>query len=188
MIKKLFFLLIVIFSYNSLSAQLTKEVEFEKNIFMEGSLRLSFGEKTRLGISPAVNYRISKSLSLGVGVIGEYYSNHDTLNVKYNTGIYGTNIIANFRLGRISEKLNQKTSVYLYFEQEFLNLENKYFTDYNKNGRSWHDATSIGFKVKRKIGIKNKFALSLIMSWNINNSDAAAMIYKNPLIKLGFQF
>ncbi len=163
-------------------------VKPKKKTFMEGSLRLSFGEKVRLGISPTINYQISNSLSVGMGLIAEYYSNHDSSNVRFNTGIFGTNIVANYEVKRISEWLNERTSAYLYFEHELLSLENKYFEESQSNGRSWTNASFLGFKIKRKIGFKERFALSLIVAYNLNNNDVTSMIYNNPQVKLGFQF
>jgi hypothetical protein len=170
------------------SNEFTENTEPEKKVFMEGSLRLSFGDKTRLGIGPTINYSFGKSLYVGAGIIAEYYSNYNTSSEKFNTSIYGNSLVANYEVKGISEKLNRKTSAYICFEQEFLNLENKYFTDSNNDGRSWHDASFVGFKVKRKIGVKNRFALGLIVVWNLNNSNALSKIYQNPQVKLGFQF
>jgi len=172
----------------TLSAQTNKEAEQDKHFFMEGSLRLGFGDKTRLGISPGIHYRLTPSLSIGAGIIAESFQNKTSDQASYHTGIYGSNIIINYKVKRMSQHLNPRTSVFLHFEQEFLNLEDQYFKSTATSGRSWHDATFLGLKVKRKFGKKDRFALSLIAAWNLNNSEAADIIYNNPVIKLGFQF
>lgn len=172
----------------TLSAQTNQDAEKDKRFFMEGSLRLGFGDKTRLGISPGIHYRLTPSLSIGAGIIAESFQNKTSGQTSYHTGIYGSNIIVNYKVNRISQRLNPRTSVYLHFEQEFLNLEDQHFKPTDTQGRSWHDATFLGLKVKRKIGKMDRFALSLIAAWNLNSSEAADIIYNNPVIKLGFQF
>ena len=169
-------------------AQTNQETEKESRFYMEGSLRLAFGDKTRLGISPAINYRLAPSLSVGAGLIAESFQNKTADQSSYHTGIFGSNIIINYKVDRFTRLLNSRTSIYLHFEQEFLNLEDQYFSDSGNSGRSWYNASFLGLKVKRKIGNKNRFAISLIAAWNLNNNGATDIIYNNPVIKLGFQF
>ena len=170
------------------SAQVKNEEPTEKDFYMEGSLRLSFGKQTRIGISPAINYQLTPKLLLGTGIIAEYYSSTTSENSTFSTGIYGVNLIADYKISRLGQILNPRTTLSLHAEQEFLNYETQYFDDEIDNGRSWTNVSLLGLKVKRKIGTKNRFALSLIAVWNLNNNSVANSLYNNPVIKLGFQF
>lgn len=185
MLKKGFLLLI--FMFICMIAK-PRGNDQDTKLFMEGSLRLSFGNKTRIGVGPTVNYPILNNLSVGAGVIAEYYSNVDASGQRFHTGIFGTALVANYRVERVSDWLNQRTAAYLYFEQEFLNVESKYFTDSETQSREWSKGSYLGFKIKRKIGDKDRFALGLIVAWNLHNNDITSTIYSNPQIKLAFQF
>jgi len=170
------------------SAQVKDEAPTGKDFYMEGSLRLSFGHRSRLGISPAINYHLTPKLSLGTGVIAEYYSSTTSDNSPFSTGIYGANLIVNYKLSRFEQVLNARTSLSLHGEQEFLNYDTQYFDNEIDKGRSWTNISLLGLKAKRKIGTKNRFAISLIALWNINNNSVSNSLYNNPVIKLGFQF
>ena len=89
MFKKVLFLIFYIFvSSYYLNAQSTTVNKQDKKIYTESSARLSFGKKTRLGLAPSINYRIGERFSFGIAIIGEYYSNYDSNNIKYNTFIF----------------------------------------------------------------------------------------------------
>lgn len=169
----------------TISLPLAGQTDTNSKFYMEGSLRLAFGDQTRLGISPAVHYSLSPTISIGSGVIVESYTS--TVNdTRSSTWIYGLNILANYNIKRLTGILNERTSLFLHFEQEFLNIENHHFN--TDTGRSWTDASFLGFKIKRKIGTKDRFALSLIAIWNMNQNEITDLLYNNPIIKLGFQF
>lgn len=104
--KKVLFLLLILFGTYSLYAQDEQETPetkgFQKDkLFVGGYFGLTFGDYTLINISPQVGYRFNKFLAAGVGINGQYVSikqrdyNGNALS-KTEQGVVGLNVFGRF--------------------------------------------------------------------------------------------
>ncbi|MBS0000969.1 MAG: hypothetical protein KFF73_18440 [Cyclobacteriaceae bacterium] len=83
-------------------------------MYFGGGFGASFGDITSVYVSPVVGYMITRSLSAGVGITYQYYSDS---RFDYQTNTYGGKLFARQNLSLL------KLPLFLYAEYETLNFE-----------------------------------------------------------------
>ena len=157
--------------------QKNNEPKFTDNLFFGGNLGLVFGSYTAVNISPIVGYRFKPELSLGVGAIYEYYSDKRIKGYEFTTTIYGGKFFA-------QSVLFEK--VILYFENNVLSLEKKYFdydNQYPDDGRFIVNVPWIGGGLYQDFG---KGGVFLMILFNLNKNRNAP--YPDYEFRIGVNF
>jgi hypothetical protein len=98
-------------------------------IYYGGTVTVSFGNTSRLGIFPMVGYKLTPKISGGAELGYEYVSYGN----NQNTHNYGGSIFGRFRVGRN-----------LYATAEYQNLNYEIFTTPNSSKREWVPAMLLG--------------------------------------------
>lgn len=116
--KKLLVILLCLTSINLALAQVTigeseKPSAFDR-MYFGGGLGATFGDITSVWVSPLVGYMITNSLSAGIGITYQYYSDS---RFDYQTNSYGGRLFARQNLSFI------KLPLFLYAEYETMNFE-----------------------------------------------------------------
>jgi hypothetical protein len=116
--KKIVAIMMFLMCFNMVKAQVEIQ-EGEKpsvfdRIYFGGGFGASFGTITSVYVSPVVGYMITRSLSAGVGITYQYYSDS---RFDYQTNTYGGKLFARQNLSFL------KLPLFLYTEYETLNFE-----------------------------------------------------------------
>ena len=191
--KKLYILCIllcgILLSQNSLlQAQKDEEVTWRDRLFFGGNISLSVGTITAIQINPLVGYRITPRWSAGLGLDYEYYKSSGsyfgtTRTGAYSTSIYGANLFTNYVF--LKNFPTDGISLLVQTEYEALNLETKYFQDYNSSGRFWLHSFLAGGGIRQRLGRRSSF--NLLVMWNFSETQYSPY-YGNPILKFNFIF
>lgn len=170
-----FLLMLGIFSTSNVRAQ--KGFSWNRVVF-GGNFGASFGTyESLVALAPSVGYRFTEKLTLGAGVIYQYYGiKIPQYKINYNFNNYGSRLYGTFQ---ITESLIAHT------ELESLNLE---YVNYNNSGipdgtnRRTINSWFVGGGYRQYIS--NKSTIDLMLLYNLNESTYS--IYNNPLIRVSF--
>lgn len=171
----LFFVISGLILYSQEDKSSNKNNKLLDKLYFGGNFGMQFGNETFIDFSPLVGIRLSEKLSVGTGLIYNYYS--DKYN-NYSTNIYG---------GRAFTRYYVLENVFLHTEFEALSLESKYFDylqKYQNVNRFWSNNYLVGGGYFYKIG--NRSGVSLMILFNLNES--ANSLYNNPIFRMGFVF
>ncbi|MBT3242473.1 MAG: hypothetical protein HN352_04935 [Bacteroidetes bacterium] len=156
-----------------------EEESLRDRVFFGGSFGARLGTVTHLDLSPLIAYRLTKKLSVGTGAVFQYLADRRYAE-PYNTGIYGAKLFGDYKLLQ---------SVFAHSEIEILNLDSEYYGDpvirnIEASPRFWNTAVFVGGGYQLNIGSRS--SVMVLVLWNINQSTESP--YKNPVLRLGFNF
>lgn len=112
---------------------------FASKLYYGGTIGLSFGSYTRVGIYPLVGYKLTPKLSVGVKFAYEYISNSSN-NETYTSSNYGGSLFARYRI-----------IPPLYVHVEYAQMSYEF---YNNDGREWVPFLLAGAGYSKSIGGK----------------------------------
>ena len=147
------------------------KIPFKDRIYFGGNLGLQFGTQTYIDISPLVGYKLTETVSTGVGITYIYYKYKDSY-YTYSTSIYGSRVFARYLF---------TNNLFAHAEVELLNME---LFDVNINDYYIKNTISPfvgGGYIQR---FSNNAGLYLLLLFNLN--DSAESPYTNPIIRIGF--
>jgi hypothetical protein len=194
--RSIFIIAFLVFSF-SLFAQVEEPVriegkkkpaeekpKFSDRLVFGGDIGLSVGTYTYINISPAVGYRLTDRLTVGLGPI-YVYENDKYYN--FESSMYGGKVITSFTVLR-STDINpnfQFGNLILHLENEVLNVEPYSLQTGQLSGnRLWIDNFLVGGGLSQSIG--SKFNVSILVLWDVTNN--AYSRYSNPVFRVGFGF
>lgn len=147
-----------------------EELSFRDRLFWGGTLGAWFGTQTFIDISPLVGIKITDKLSLGVGVIYNYYSSNYG-GYKYTTNLYGSRVYARYFVLQ---------NVFVQAGWDHINRNNPY--GFIANERVWVDNLLVGGGVRYPVS-DNVYVVATGL-WNLNQTTLSP--YANPIIQIGF--
>ncbi len=158
--------------------------KFSDRLVFGGDIGLSLGTYTYINVSPAIGYRLTDRLTVGLGPM-YIYQNDKYYN--YQSSMYGGKVLASFTVLR-STDINpnfQIGNLILHMENEVLNVEpyNYHIGQLDEN-RLWIDNFLVGGGLSQAIG--SKFNVSVLILWDVTNN--AYSPYSNPIFRIGFGF
>ena len=176
--KILIFKLIIaiIFLFNTLNLQAQEysrensqqeEGKLIDKLVFGGNLGLLFGSTTLIDISPTVGYRVKSPFIVGAGATYIYYSDE-----YYSTYIYGGKLFASYDIFK---------SVFATCEFELLNWE-YYNLASSETERVWVEGYLVGLGYYQQLGERSRVSITVL--WNLNETSKS--LYKNPIIRVGF--
>lgn len=181
--NKIFILLILAFSFQTFAQDFISEDEetnekntkptFWERTYWGGEFGLMFGSATSIVISPEMGYVLTKNLSVGGGIIFQYYKDNYSY---YESTIYGGKVFSRFFIWK---------DLYAIGILEVVNLD-QYNPYYNQNkDRYWFASPLIGGGYMQRFSEKGGVAVSLL--FNLNN-DINSPYYGQamPIIRIGF--
>ena len=140
-----------------------------ERVYYGGSVILSFGDVTRIGIYPMVAYKFSPKLSLGVEV-GYEWLKFDNFDETANN--YGGSVFANYRL---------VPQLYAHAEYQMINYE--IFTSATTSDRDWVPFFLVGGGFSQKMGA-NTWAYFEVL-FDILNDDNSPYKDGEPIMSVG---
>lgn len=176
---KKFFIVIIIICSSIVSKELKAQKRFAWNrVVFGGNFGASFGTyESLVALSPSVGYRFTEKLTLGAGIIYQYYGiklpayKIDYSFNNYGSRFYGTYQIADFLVAHTElESLNL----------EYISYNNLGFPDGTKRRtiNSWF----VGGGYRQYIS--NNSTIDLMVLYNL--TESAYSIYSNPIIRVSF--
>ena len=138
-----------------------------QRVYYGGTVTLSFGSTTRIGVYPMIGYMLTPKLSGGVEVGYEYvtYNNQSTNN-------YGGSVFARFHARR---------NLYAHAEYQTINYE--IFTGFNTSHREWVPFLLLGGGVVKPLG-KNMSAYAEVL-FDVLQDDRSPYGNWEPVINVG---
>lgn len=176
--KKLFFVVTLLIScFFSVSTKAQSGFSTDRLVF-GGNFGASFSSyETLIGISPSVGYKVTDRLTLGTGVIYQFYRIKITpFDFKFNN--YGARVYGTFQLNEF---------LILHSEYESLNLE---YIKYNTlglpdgTGRRTIGTTLVGGGYRQYISANS--TIDLMVLYNLTETPYTR--YSNPIIRVGLSF
>jgi hypothetical protein len=169
------FVLIFIFAFTSDDAKAQKGLSWDKLVF-GGNFGAGFSnQESSVAISPSVGYRFTEKLTIGTGLIYQYYAiKFPGFNFKFNnygTRFYSTYQLTDFLIGHA--------------EYETLNLE---YINFNSAGipdgtsRRTINSMLVGGGYRQMLGRNSVVDLMLLY----NLTETIYTPYSNPIIRVGF--
>ena len=142
--------------------------KFSDRLVFGGDIGLSLGTYTYINVSPAIGYRLTDRLTVGLGPM-YIYQNDKYYN--YQSSMYGGKVLASFTVLR-STDINpnfQIGNLILHMENEVLNVEpyNYHIGQLDEN-RLWIDNFLVGGGLSQAIG--SKFNVSVLILWDVTNN------------------
>ena len=147
------------------------KIPFKDRIYFGGNLGLQFGTQTYIDISPLVGYKLTETVSAGVGITYIYYKYKDSYNT-YSTSIYGSRVFGRYLF---------TNNLFAHAEVELLNME-LYDVNINDYYRKNIISPFVGGGYIQRFS--NNAGLYLLLLFNLN--DSAESPYTNPIIRIGF--
>jgi len=158
------------------SEEQTKPSFWDKT-YWGGDFGLMFGSSTSIIISPEMGYIITPKLSVGGGIIYQYYNSN---MYNFETTIYGGKAFSRFFIWQ---------DLYVIGILEVVSLETQYY-DYayrypNSQKRFWFASPLIGVGYMQRFSEKGGVGVSLL--FNLND-DMNSPYYGRamPIIRIGF--
>lgn len=176
--KKIFIAITLLFSI-LFSINTKAQSGFSWNrVQVGGNFGASFAkDQTLLAISPTIGYRVTERLTLGTGIIYQYYRyKFTTYDFKFKN--YGAKIFGTYQLNDF---------LVLHSEYESLNLENIKFNSIGlPDGTERRTIGSLFVGGGYRQYISAKSVLDLMVLYNLTETPYTP--YSNPIIKVGFGF
>lgn len=144
--------------------------KFKDRLYFGGTVGAWFGSTTYVNLSPILGIKINKQLSVGVGVIYNYYS-QIYAGKKYVSTIYGGSTFARYF---VLENL--------FAQVGWDRLSVPDYTTGLINSRAWVDNILVGGGYRQQFS-DNGTVVAMIF-YNINQSPLSP--YQNPIIQIGF--
>jgi hypothetical protein len=158
-------------SYQRRPREAPKNNWLDRNRFYwGGNLGAWFGNPSFADVSPLVGYKITDKLSVGVGVIFNYYS-YKYNNYKYSTTFYG---------GRINARYFILENVFVQAGYDRINRDDPY--SYKPNSRIWVENILVGGGLRYPVS--DQLYCTATALWNLNDTPLSP--YPNPIIQVGF--
>ena len=160
--------------------------KFSDRLVFGGDIGLSVGTYTYINVSPAVGYRITDRLIVGLGPI-YIYENYKNYNLE--SSMYGVKVITSFTVLRGTD-INpnfQIGNLVLHLENEVLNVKPLGMDLYGQivyGNRQWIDNFLVGGGLSQSIS--SRFNVSVLILWDVTNN--AYSPYSNPIFSIGFGF
>jgi hypothetical protein len=159
--------------------------KFSDRLVFGGDIGLSVGTYTYINVSPAVGYRLTNRLTVGLGPI-YIYENYKNYNLE--SSMYGAKVITSFTVLRGTD-INpnfQIGNLILHMENEVLNVKPLVPDQYGwaYGNRLWIDNFLVGGGLSQSIS--SKFNVSVLILWDVTNNVYSP--YSNPIFKIGFGF
>ena len=149
-----------------------------EKLYTGGNFGLQFGTYTLIDISPVIGYFITEKLSIGTGVVYQFYGFKDKafpIN-NFKTNIYG---------GKMFLRYHIFENIFAHTEYEALNLETQFFDRTNlrhSTTRFWVHSVLVGGGYRQRIG--DYSSLNIMLLYNINETVDSP--YRNPIFRMGF--
>lgn len=172
-------ILLVLFLFLLSTHQSKSQTGFSwDRVVFGGNFGAGFGtNQSLIAVSPSVGYRVTERLTLGTGVIYQYYR-YKFANLDFKFNNYGARFFGTYQLNDF---------LVLHAEQESLNLE---YLKFNALGNP--DGS-----VRRKIGstfvgagyrqyISSNSMVDLLVLFNLTETTYTP--YSNPIIRVNFGF
>jgi hypothetical protein len=140
--------------------QVTQAPKQSKNIsdqlYFGGSVGLSFGSYTQIGLYPLIGYKITPKLSTGVKLTYQYVSD-SRYSTSYTTSNYGGSVFARYRIIPL---------IYAHIEYESINYESYY-----DSSRKWVPFLFVGGGLTKRMG-GNTWLIAQVLFDVIQNEDS----------------
>lgn len=158
---------------------------FSDRLVYGGDIGLSVGSYTYINVSPAVGYRVTDRLIVGLGPI-YIYENYKDYHLE--SSMYGAKVITSFTVLRGTD-INpnfQIGNLVLHLENEVINVKPLMFDQFGPvyGTRLWIDNFLVGGGLSQSLG--SKFNVSVLILWDVTNN--AYSPYSNPIFRIGFGF
>lgn len=158
---------------------------FVDRLVFGGDIGLSVGTYTYINVSPAIGYRVTDRLTVGLGPI-YIYESYKNYNLK--SSMYGIKAITSFTVLR-STDINpnfQIGNLILHMENEVINVKPLMYDQFGPiyGTRQWIDNFLIGGGLSQSLS--SKFNVSVLILWDVTNN--AYSPYSNPIFRIGFGF
>ena len=140
-----------------------------ERVYYGGSVILSFGDVTRIGIYPMVAYKFTPKLSLGVEA-GYEWLKYDNIDQTANN--YGGSVFGNYRI---------LPALYAHAEYQLINYE--IFTSPTTSERDWVPFLLVGGGYSRLMG-RNTWAYVEVL-FDVLNDDNSPYDDGEPIISVG---
>ena len=170
----------------------------EKNKFIfGGTISGDFGRfNDRIEITPSVHTKIIPKLYFGIGATLAYFKQESTnyaidnqnmevrvYNITSKTFYYGVNTFSRFY--PFEDKKEVHKNIYMQAEFEYLRGDGTYKNDLGKDKFSTnYNTVFAGIGYKHLLG--KKMSLTTSIFFKLNNK--ANSPYRNPIIRIGFEF
>lgn len=173
------------------------DAQEKSKLVFGGTVSVDIGRfNDRFELTPTLHTKVFQKFYFGIGVTMAHYKQEsigylmdhqdlavETYNISTKTTYYGMNLFT--RYFPFESKKGAYKNLYLQSEFEFLKGTGKYLDPtgsykFNTNNRTIF--TGIGYK--HQIG--NKFALNASILIKMNHESNSP--YKNPIIRIGFEF
>jgi hypothetical protein len=142
---------------------------FSDRVYYGGSVILSFGDVTRIGIYPMIAYKLTPKLSLGVEV-GYEHLKFDDFDQSANN--YGASVFTRYRI---------VPRLYAHAEYQMVNYE--IFTSATTSERDWVPFLLLGGGYSQPMG-KNAWAYVEVL-FDVLNDDGSPYDDGEPFISVG---
>lgn len=175
MIKKLIFLISIIFLLHTIQAQFVDEpvnkekFNFKERIFTGGGLGLNFGTITMINISPLVGIRLTDKFATGVKFTFIHYKDKRFMPAISQNMIGGSVFFRRYII----------KSFFAHAEYEYLKY--KVYADNITYQTADIHSIFIGGGLMQPIG--GQASLNLLVLWNINDTPDSP--YTNPIFRIG---
>ena len=187
--KKLLFIIILLFSVSFLFAQeeedsyvygdsdeeIAKGDKKEEKPFIDwnrvavgGGLGLSFGNVTLIDIAPTAAYFVTDHFLYGVGINYMYYEDK---NVRFKTSTFGGRIFAQYLIDVLP--------VLAHVEAEVINADSYNYPGTRVNVVNLY----VGGGLNQKIGDRSYYYMLVL--WNLNDYNDSVLTQPNPIIRVG---
>ncbi len=147
-----------------------KDLPFKERLFVGGYLGLQFGTHTFIDVSPIAGYRLTNSLSAGIGLTYQYYYDR---YVGLGSHTFGGNTFARILI---------IPQVFVQAQYEILNIDPSYF-DHANEDRIWEENYLLGGGYRQQIG--EKAFLNIMALYNFNHESS--VYYQNPIFRFSIE-
>jgi len=166
--------------------QAEEKPRFSDRLIFGGDIGLSIGTYTYVNVSPAVGYRVTDRLVVGLGPI-YIYENYKNYNLE--SSMYGAKVITSFTVLRGTD-INPNFAIgnlILHIENEVINVSPLMYDQFGQpvfGSRQWIDNFLIGGGLSQPIS--SRFNVSVMILWDVTNNPYSP--YSNPVFRIGFGF
>lgn len=126
--------------YQAPEQQEKKSSDIKDKIYFGGTIGLSFGSYTQIGLYPLIGYKITPKLSAGLKFSYQYVKDN-RYSTAYSTSNYGGSIFARYRL---------IPQLYLHTEYEMINYE--LYNSVGESERTWVPFLFVGAGFSQRLG------------------------------------
>jgi hypothetical protein len=152
-------------------AKLKESKPFKEKIYYGGSIGLSFGSITMIGIYPLIGYKFTPKISAGVKVAYEYIQDR-RYATNYSTSNYGGSLFARYRI---------IPALYLHAEYAALNYE--LYDEFGESNREWIPFLLVGASFSQRVG--GNAWLNVQILFDVLQSDKSPYNNWEPFYSIG---